>query len=76
MPCDLRAIFCQHSPALTSTRTRRISSEWMTLDDEQRAQLDGWWQRRSPEERAALIEDRRGEFSAGYVELKVTQAST
>jgi hypothetical protein len=38
----------------------------MTQDDEQRARLDQWWQRRSAEERAVLIGHRRGELSADY----------
>jgi hypothetical protein len=38
----------------------------VTLNDEQKAYLERWWQRRSDAERAALIEHRREEFSADY----------
>jgi hypothetical protein len=34
----------------------------MARDDDLRAQLDQWWQRRSPEERNALIKRRHAEF--------------
>jgi hypothetical protein len=41
----------------------------MTQDDEVRAQLDRWWQRRSPEEPAVLIEHRREEFGREFWEM-------
>lgn len=36
----------------------------MTLNDEQIAQLDRWWQRLKADERAELIEHRHDELSA------------
>ncbi len=46
--------------------TRLTTLAGMTLNDEQNAYLDRWWERRSDAERAALIEHRREEFSADY----------
>ena len=77
LPTDLvqRLMARRVSVVGTTWLSQQSQTRWMIQPsladelDDRRLQLDQWWQRRSPEERAALIQHRAEEFGDDYRQL-------